>query len=292
MPKIQVNNIKLSYHIIGNGSPVVLIAGLGMDHMCWLYQIPDLHRKYQLILPDNRGIGESKGSDDQYTTAMMADDIAGLLTRLNMSKAHIIGTSMGGMIAQEFALHHPKMVDKLLLCSTFAKHPEMIDYLRKKLRQIRNRNNNDTSPLHSDSFSFGPVYLFLLSQVFDENYLTMHQTMIASTLQRFLNQETFVETFLKQLHAIFHHDTLDRLSQITAETLVITGNNDSLVPPQCSKTLASKIPQARLQIIENATHGFHIEQSDLFNHIIHSFLSDTQLPDQYLQQITDDHSII
>ena len=272
MPKKLVNNINLSYHTIGSGVPIVFIAGLGMDHMGWLYQIPDFQQHYQLILPDNRGMGQSTGSDDQYTTALMADDIAGLLTQLRIDNAHIIGSSMGGMIAQELALRHPEMVNKLLLCSTFAKHPEMITYLKQGLNQLGNRKKNDLSDLHADSFTFGPVYDFFLKQVFDETYFKMHESMITNTLQRFIQQDLFVETFLKQLHAIFHHDTLDRLSQITADTLVLTGNNDRLVPTNCSKILAEKISKARLSVIDGATHVFHIEQPELFNHIIHSFL--------------------
>ncbi|MBS3748431.1 MAG: alpha/beta hydrolase [Candidatus Thermoplasmatota archaeon] len=285
MPKKLVNNIKLSYHTIGFGVPIVFIAGLGMDHVCWLYQIPDFQQHYQLILPDNRGMGQSTGSDDQYTTALMADDIAGLLNQLSIDNAHIIGSSMGGMIAQELALRHPEMVNKLLLCSTFAKHPEMITYLKKGLNQLGNRKKNDLSEFHADSFTFGPVYDFFLKQVFDETYFKMHESMITNTLQRFIQQDLFVETFLKQLHAIFHHDTLDRLSQITADTLVLTGNNDRLVPTNCSKILAEKIPKATLSVIDGATHVFHIEQPELFNHIIHSFLQNESIPKHYQKKI-------
>jgi len=285
MPRKLVNNIKLSYHTIGSGVPIVFIAGLGMDHMCWLYQIPDFQQHFQLVLPDNRGMGQSTGSDDQYTTALMADDIAGLLNQLNIDNAHIIGSSMGGMIAQEFALRHPEMVNKLLLCSTFAKHPEMITYLRQGLNQLGNRKKNDLSDLHADSFTFGPVYDFFLKQVFDETYFKMHESMITNTLQRFIQQDLFVETFLKQLHAIFHHDTLNQLSQITADTLVLTGNNDRLVPTNCTKILAEKIPNATLSVIDGATHVFHIEQPELFNHIIHLFLQNKSIPKHYQKRI-------
>jgi len=285
MPRKLVNNIKLSYHTIGSGVPIVFIAGLGMDHMCWLYQIPDFQQHFQLVLPDNRGMGQSTGSDDQYTTALMADDVAGLLTQLRIDNAHIIGSSMGGMIAQEFALRHPEMVNKLLLCSTFAKHPEMITYLKQGLNQLGNRKKNDLSDLHADSFTFGPVYDFFLKQVFDETYFKMHESMITNTLQRFIQQDLFVETFLKQLHAIFHHDTLNQLSQITADTLVLTGNNDRLVPTNCTKILAEKIPNATLSVIDGATHVFHIEQPELFNHIIHLFLQNKSIPKHYQKRI-------
>ncbi len=285
MPKKQVNNIKLSYHRIGKGSPLVLIAGLGMDHMCWLYQIPDFQKNYTLILPDNRGMGQSSGSDEQYTTKMMADDIARLLSKLDIKKAHVLGSSMGGMIAQELALHHPDLVDKLLLCSTFSKHPEMITYLKQGLNQLGNRKKNDLSDLHADTFTFGPVYDFFLKQVFDETYFKMHESMITNTLKRFIQQDLFVETFLKQLYAIFHHDTLNRLSQITADTLVLTGNNDRLVPTNCSEVLAEKIPNATLSVIDDATHVFHIEQPELFNHIIHLFLQNESIPKHYQKRI-------
>lgn len=272
MPLISVNNITLSYHTIGSGPPLVFISGLGMDHMCWLYQIPEFHQRNKLILFDNRGMGQSTGSRDQYTTKLMADDVASLLNRLNIEKAHIVGTSMGGMIAQELAINYPEKIDRLVLASTFAKHPEMITYLRKKLNQLIS-NDVKTLDFTAQSFKFRPLYNVLLKQVFSEPFLRLHGTMITNMLQRFLSQDTYVETFLKQLHAIKQHDTTNRLNQITAETLIITGNNDLLVPDHCSDVLAQQIPHATLKIIEGATHGFHIESANLFNDIIHSFLT-------------------
>ncbi len=274
MPKVPVNNILLSYHIIGRGPPLVFIAGLGMDHVSWLNQIPYFQQRYTVVLPDNRGMGQSTGSDDPYTTELMAEDVAALLTKLHFEKAHIVGNSMGGMIAQEFALSHPEMVDKLFLCSTFAKHPEMITLLKKGLSQFINHNDTDDISFLPESFTFRQVFSLLLKHVFSKDFLHLHEKMITDTLQRYLSQDTFVETFLKQLHAIYHHDTVDRLYQITSETLVLTGSNDLLVPTYCSELLADHIPNATLRIVDDATHGFHIQQPDEFNQIIDSFLSE------------------
>lgn len=272
MPKKHINNIELSYHTIGNGPPLVFIAGLGMDHMSWLYQIPHFQENYTVILLDNRGIGQSTGSDEQYYISMMADDVAALLEELHINKAHILGNSMGGMIAQEFALRHSTMVDKLILCSTFAKHPEMITYLKKGLTKLIKNNNAEKNDFEADLFSFKPVHSFLLQHVFSKDFLKFHEKMLTNTLQRFLAQDTYVETFLKQLHAIYHHDTLHRLSEINAETFVITGDEDALVPPICSETLTKHIPHAILHMEPGETHGFHIENPETFNNKILNFL--------------------
>lgn len=273
MPKTKVNNVTISYHIIGHHTPIVFIAGLGMDHMSWIYQIPYFQQFNRVILLDNRGMGQSTGSAEQYFISMMADDVAAVLNHLGIKKAHILGNSMGGMIAQEIALSHPEKVKKLVLSSTFSKHPEMIIYLKEGLTKIiRNNTDYEKTEFQPELFSFKPVHSFLLHQVFSHQFLQLHETIISHTLQRFLSQETYVETFLKQLHAIYHHDTLNRLSQINAETLIITGDNDALVPPSCSEILANHIPNSTLKIIPNATHGFHMEQPDRFNDIIHTFL--------------------
>jgi pimeloyl-ACP methyl ester carboxylesterase len=216
-------------------------------------------------------MGKSTGSQEQYTTKLMADDVASLLDQLHIEKAYIVGTSMGGMIAQELAINYPEKIDRLVLASTFAKHPEMITILRKKLSQLITTDAK-TLDFTAQSFTFRPLYTLLLKQVFSESFLQLHGSMITHMLDRFHSQDTYVETFLKQLHAIKHHDTTDRLDKITADTLVLTCDNDRLVPEECSEFLMQHIPRATHQIVEGATHGFHIESAESFNKIIHSFM--------------------
>ena len=97
--------------------------------------------------------------------------------------------------------------------------------------------------------------------------------MLTHTLSHYLSTHSYVETFFKQLYAIYHHDTLHHLSKIAAETLILSGDSDKLIPLDCAKFLAKNIPQSSLITVKNADHVFHIEQPDRFNHLIFDFLT-------------------
>lgn len=272
MSTAMVNGVTIDYHLIGEGTPLVLIEGLGADHNSWIHQIPDLQAHFRLLLFDNRGIGQSTGSFGRYSIQLMADDLAALLDYLQIEKAHIIGSSMGGMIAQEFALLYPEKVNKLILCATFAKHPEMRTMLLDGIRQVIKGDSDQVIELQPHHVLIEKAATYFFKQVFSESFLRENKVFIAQTLQRNLMNPLHGETFLKQLDAIAHHDTTQRLQKITAETLVITGDSDQLVMPSCSEYLASHIPNAQLKIVKNGTHGFHIEKPTLFNRIVIEFL--------------------
>ena len=115
---IKNNGQELYYEIHGEGAPLVLIMGIGYDASLWgLYQVPALSKEFQVIVFDNRDVGRSSKANGPYTIADMADDVAGLMDGLQIKRAHMLGISMGGMIALEFALRHPERVDKLILPS-------------------------------------------------------------------------------------------------------------------------------------------------------------------------------
>lgn len=121
MPTVRANDINMYYEIHGEGEPVVLIPGLNSDHTLYRGILPQLATKYQVIVLDNRGVGQSDKPDIPYTIDMMAEDTAGLLHALGIEQAHILGTSMGGRIAVALALQHPQLVKSLVLVSTVVK---------------------------------------------------------------------------------------------------------------------------------------------------------------------------
>ena len=114
MPTVRVGDINMYYEIHGKGEPLLLIMGLGSDLTSWIFQIPEFSKKYRVIAFDNRGVGRSDAPDVPYSTAMMADDTTGLLDALGIERAHILGLSMGGFIAQELALKYPQRVKSLI----------------------------------------------------------------------------------------------------------------------------------------------------------------------------------
>src|SRR5918999_4111134 len=113
MPKVRVGDIEMFYVEAGRGDPLVLIMGFSGDHLAWGFQLPAFAERYRVIAFDNRGAGQTDTPDHPYTTRMMADDTVGLMDKLGVGHAHVLGASMGGMIAQELALHHPERVRSL-----------------------------------------------------------------------------------------------------------------------------------------------------------------------------------
>jgi pimeloyl-ACP methyl ester carboxylesterase len=118
MPDAKIGDIQIHYEEYGEGPPLIMILGLGQDTATWEFQVSDLSEHFRLILLDNRDSGRSSSCPKAYTTETMAGDILGLMDHLGMARAHILGTSMGGMIAQQVALMAPERVISLVLVST------------------------------------------------------------------------------------------------------------------------------------------------------------------------------
>ncbi len=136
MPTVIVNGIRLYYELHGEGQPVLLIAGLGMDITAFELITGRLSQKYQVLAFDNRGAGRSDKPDIPYTIEMMADDTAGLLNALDIKRAHVVGVSMGGRIAMALALQHPELVKSLVLTSTWARSTSKARLYRLKLIRL------------------------------------------------------------------------------------------------------------------------------------------------------------
>src|SRR5205809_7891619 len=121
MPKVTVNGIRMFYEETGGGEPLILIMGFGGDHLAWAFQVRALAEHYRVVTFDNRGAGQSDAPEPPYTIRTMADDTAGLIAALGIERAHVVGVSMGGMIAQELALAYPGRVRSLHLGCTTAR---------------------------------------------------------------------------------------------------------------------------------------------------------------------------
>src|SRR5262245_12030207 len=137
MPKVRANGIDVYYEESGSGEPLLLIIGFGGDHQAWAFQVPAFAERYRVITFDNRGSGQSSVPDATYTTKMMADDAVGVLDALGIEQAHVLGVSMGGMIAQEIALNHPRRVKSLQLHCTYGRPDAYILALMDVWRAVR-----------------------------------------------------------------------------------------------------------------------------------------------------------
>ena len=268
MPVASVNGVNISYTERGQGEPLILIMGYSGDRKGWIFQRRAFRERYRVVTFDNRGVGKTSKPDGAYSMKMMADDTVGLMEHLGIEKAHILGVSMGGMIAQEIAINYPERVDKLILGCTFAG---------------RNRESG-ISPLFPEAlgleegFTDDDLRALPILKVVQALYSygfnrCLYRTFIVP-LARLYARRSSVAGLTGQLEALLAHDTFDRLDVISAPTMVITGTEDRIVTPGSSEDLASGIPNARLVKIEGGSHAFFIEMRGVFNREVLAFLSD------------------
>ena len=264
MPTVKVGDSNIYYEIHGAGEALLLIMGYGSYSGHWFRLIPCLSQEYRVVAFDNRGTGRSDKPDVPYTIEMMAGDAAELLEAVGIEAAHVFGVSMGGMIAQEFALRYPgKVISLILGCTTpggansIPPTPESAGFLfdpeRGKL------------PVEERARQTAP---WLWGQKFIDDNPDVVDQYVAVTAE----YPTPVHGFQRQGQAIMGHDTFDRLPEIKAPTLVIAGSADRLIRVENSRLLASRIPGAELVILENAGHGFITDAQEEASKAIMDFL--------------------
>ena len=262
MPMARVNGIELNYIEAGSGDPLLLIMGFGGDHLAWAFQTPVFAQRYRVIAFDNRGAGQSSVPDVPYTTRMMADDAAGLLDHLAIPRAHVIGVSMGGMIAQELALSHPQRVRSVQLHCTLARPDRYMHALIENWRVVRSKVTPEEWMRVVALWLFAPVTYVERPELVE----TIIQTGIA-------NPHPFTLTgFLRQGDAVRSHDAFARLAALAPPALVSVADDDILVPPRFSRELAAAIPGAAFKTIERAGHCYFWERPDVFNTMCLEFL--------------------
>jgi len=266
MPKATVNGINLYYQVHGRGEPLVLIQGLSGGHEGWFFQTRAFRRHYQVIVFDNRGIGKTDKPRESYTIKTMADDTIGLMDHLGIDKAHILGMSLGGTVAQELAINYPKRLRKLALACTSTGEGKITDIHPDMLRAIGVKDGSGEPDLRS--VDFHQSMSIIASLAFNKRLYRM----VVVPLSKYHVKRVGVGGLLKQMEAIVAHRTVDRLHLIEAPTLVITGTEDRIVSPRFSEEIASLIPNAKLVKVEGGSHAFNIEMRGTFNREVLDFL--------------------
>ena len=271
----KVDTVELYYEEHGRGEPLLLIMGLAADSMAWMFQVPEFSKHYRTIVFDNRGVGRSSKPAGPYTISRMADDTAGLLDVLGMPRAHVVGVSMGGMIAQELVLRHPRLVRGLVLACTYPEPDAEIERQRQFSVQELGGQISAGGDIQIDLKAFDPMAFFqqLLPLAFNQEFIEKELPKIMPLFAGALQYGFSMEAILGQVAAVMSHKATDRLQHITAPTLVITGDADRLVPPANSEILATHIPGARLVKVPGGSHGFNFETPDVFNREVLDFLA-------------------
>lgn len=266
MPKARVNGISIDYSVEGRGEPLFLIMGFAGSKMAWYFQRRDFRKHFQVVTFDNRGVGQSDQPTGPYSMQMFADDTVGLMDHLGIDKAHVLGVSMGGMIAQHIALSHPERVRKLVLGCTFASRQDGFGHSEEYMKRLGLSEEASDDELRQ----IEPKKLMgmVVSLAFNDRLLGM----AAAPLLSIFAGRMATEGVRGQFEAILGHDTLERLPAIQAPTLVIVGAQDRLINPTSSDVLAGAIPGARLVKIEGGSHAFFVSKRGRFNREVLDFL--------------------
>ena len=265
MPKTKANDIDIYYEIDGEGDALAMIMGLG-GGIPWLFrQVPVLSRQYRVIAFDNRGTGYSDAPDIPYTMEMMAADLAGLLETIGAKTAHVFGISMGGMIAQNFALLYPEKVKSLILGATTCGGTHRIIPDAEAIKVLFDMERMPKMTPEERARETLPF-------VFSQEFIDSNQDLIDRLMAKMAGHISPPHGYMRQVEAIVAHDTYERLPDIKVPALVIAGDADKLVPAENSRIIASRIPNAELVILKDMKHGFNIEAADEVNDTVLGFL--------------------
>lgn len=262
MPTEHLNGIDLHYQVQGQGEQtVLLINGLADDLTTWAYQVPALvEAGYRVITFDNRGIGGTSRPAGPYSAELLAADAKALVDHLGMTDLHLMGVSMGGMIAQQYALAHPQDLRSLTLACTYAAPGPFCSRMFDMWA--------DLAPVQGVPFVMRDVTLWAFTvPFFSQREAELREF---ETAMRYLDMT--VPAYLAQLAVIQQHDTTSRLHTVEVPTLVLAGEQDILIPTSLSRELHRLIPGSLWRTTPGG-HGCIWEHPDAFNRAFLDFLS-------------------
>jgi len=247
MAKVEVAGREFHYERGGSGEPLLLIQGMSGTHAAWGRPFTEaLEEGFDVIAFDNRGMGFSAPVDGPFTIVEMAEDTAGLLEELDVESAHVVGISMGGMIAQELALAEPGKLRSLTLGCTYCGGPGsqlMPEENLQKLVAGMQSGDRDKAIRAGYEVNLSPAF-----RADESTYAGFHEMATSVPAAK--------ATIELQAQAIFSHDTSGRLGEISTPTLVVHGTDDGVLPFPNGEMIASLMPNARFEVFDGVGHMF------------------------------------
>lgn len=261
MPFIERDGARIHWYEIGQGEPIMLIMGLGCSSAMWFRLAPRLARNHRVILLDNRGSGQTEVKYFvSHRITAMAEDAVAVLDAAGESTAHILGFSMGGMIAQQLTIDHPRRVRTLTLLATHcgATHAVLAD------PAVTNLLFSKGAMTPEQSFNVMAPYVYAKS--------TPAHVIAEDAAIRLATYPT-LRDYQGQLNGLLYWSAYSELPRIRVETLVLHGLEDQLIPPANGRMLAQRIPHSRLIELPNASHWASTDQTEAVAGAVQSFVA-------------------
>lgn len=253
MAKAQAGEVAIDFEVRGQGPPLIMLTGFRRSRVIWGEPfLEPLAERFTLVLPDNRGTGGSDKPEQGYSIAAFADDVAAVLDELGIGGAHVFGVSMGGMIAQTFAVSHPdRTLGVAIGCSQAG--GEMVLPPEKEIWELLKLLPNEQMDAREVARRQEAAY-------YTEPFRQANRELIDEQFRMVNANPTPEHAVRGHLQAIEDFDGSADLGRIAAPALVITGDSDRLIVPGNSKAMAERIPGAELCILPEAAHFFWVEK--------------------------------
>jgi len=253
MPVVSAGEVELSYERSGSGPPLLMIMGMSGTALSWGEPfLEPLRRDFETIVYDHRGIGDSSPMEEPFTIAQLAEDAAVLLDALELDSAHVVGISMGGMIAQELALAHPERIRTLTLGCTYCGGEGSSLASEDVMRRLaEGMASGDRERALRTAWEVNVSAGFAADA---DAYAAFHA--------RALKRAVAVPVIMAQMQAITAYETLARLPRLTLPTLIVHGTADQMLPVENAHLIATQIPGSQLEIFDGVGHLFFLERPE------------------------------
>lgn len=267
MPILNLPDAEIYYETCGKGIPILMIQGVGSAGTAWMPQVKELSRSHQVAVFDNRGIGKSVSRSSSISIEIMARDALAIIDHLGWESAHIVGHSMGGVIAQQLALDAPSRVRSLALMCTFSRGKEAVRISPWLIWMM----------LRTRVGSKGMRRRALLEMLFPKSYLEESDLdQLALKIGELVGRDLAdnPRIIMRQMNAMMRHDVFHRLGEVKVPTLVLSGEHDLIASSEVGKALAKAIPGSRFIEIQAASHCCTIQKAEEVNGIYSAFIGE------------------
>lgn len=272
MPYATTSRARLYYEEHGEGPAVLLIHGLAGDLSAWRPQVDALSPSHRVVAFDNRGAGRSDQADEPESTQALARDTLELLDALGVERAHVVGRSMGGAVAQHLALMAPERIESLVLCASFARLDELGRRVLVNMREVLEwRDSWQDHARHS-------VPNFVSAEFYNRS-----PEAVAEIERLIGGEQRLAACYVAQSRACLEHDTLDRLDAVACPTLVLSGGRDPICSPTCTRWMVERLPNVEATAYEGSSHFFLIEEPERFSSELAEWLARHSRPTKEAQ---------